>query len=67
MIDIGKAPLEVIGIDVKTDKYHMFFSLVVDMLPITGGTTVKSETMRIVTGRAIHPEYAHPPTIRSFN
>ncbi len=59
--------LKVIGIDMKPIDGLMRFCLVVDMLPLTDGPTLKSETIRLFTGKSIHPEMANPPTFRSLN
>ena len=60
-------PPEVVGIDRKTDKHYMYFTLIVDVLPALKGPTVLSEANKALSGRAIHPIPAPPPTIRSFS
>ena len=61
------SPPEVVGIDLKTDKQYMYFTLIVDLLPALKGPTALSEANKLLSGRKIHPVPAPPPTIRSFS
>ena len=61
------SPPKIVGVDAKTDKHYMYFTLIVDVLPSLKGPTVLSEANKLLSGREIHPIPAPPPTIRSFS